>query len=200
MMYTDSPAVNDDYSLAIEMIKEKLELANADNLHLRTQVAKLKEKYEGVKARYNDWWNQLETWTKKQTKKICIVCAKERPLSSPVPLMATHLIESTQQWCVSATAVTPLVSAPAVTPANAATATHQIESTFTPANVTSNPHIAIASGNTARSGTKRPLNATNECERPLNAAEWQEFCRGYPEIWSSPGKIQRWMDEYDRTH
>jgi hypothetical protein len=47
-----------------------------------------------------------------------------------------------------------------------------------------------SSGDTVGSGKKRPMNET----------EWQEFCRGWPEIWSSPAKIQRWEEEYDRTH
>ena len=37
-------------------------------------------------------------------------------------------------------------------------------------------------------------------KRPMTKAEWQVLCRGWPEIWDSPGKRRRWSKESDRTH
>ena len=89
-----------------QVLKEKLELANDENIRIQTELAMVKAKYKNLKGRYNAWWAKLETWTEKQTKEICVLCCKERPLSSPVPLMATHLDASTEEF-VGIAAVTP---------------------------------------------------------------------------------------------
>jgi hypothetical protein len=105
-MYTELPALDEDIGKIHAMVKEKLELATEESVRLRAELARVEEKYKNLKARYNAWWAKLEAWTEKQTKKICALCHKERPLSSPVPLMATHLAAS-MDHLVGIAAVTP---------------------------------------------------------------------------------------------
>ena len=109
--------------------------------------------------------------------------------------MATHLAASMDHW-VGIAAVTPshLSSSGSIVVPHETSSL--VASTLTQARVTSgNPASPIASHvesytDTGDSGKKRPH----------NAAEWQAFCRAFPENMSCPGKIRAYKDEYDRTH
>jgi hypothetical protein len=153
------------------------------------------EKYENLKGRYNAWWTKLATWTETQTKKICILCLKERPLSSPVPLTATHLAVSMQQ-CGDIAAVTPTPAPPVENSVVAATRS-LVASVDQLVGVTADsaPPSPVASrvtSSVASDGSGK--------KRPMIKAEWQVLCRGWPDIWESPGKRRRWNEEYDRMH
>ena len=105
-MYAKLPEFDCDIVTTHSIVKEELKLANKVNEKLRHELdemnvkaAKNKEKYEHLKRRHTAFRDDVDKWSAKAQKKVCVLCNLARPLQ-PVPViqLETYLLLQAAVW------------------------------------------------------------------------------------------------------